>query len=80
VLFNSEPVTSVHAVNGCLVVGRFGVQQGVQASWAAAVVRGDVTPMALRYLNWNGKKVLKKLGGELWLRARRTLIARRRGA
>jgi peptidoglycan/xylan/chitin deacetylase (PgdA/CDA1 family) len=80
ILFNSEPVTSVHSVNECLVVGRFGVQQGVQASWAAAVVRGDVTSMALRYLHWNGKKVLKKLGGELWLRARRTLIARRRGA
>jgi peptidoglycan/xylan/chitin deacetylase (PgdA/CDA1 family) len=79
VLFNSEPVTRVRRVDGCLVVGRFGVQQGVPASWAAAVVRGERVPMALRYLQWNGKKVLKTLGGELWLHARRRLIAARTG-
>ncbi len=77
ILFNSEPVTAIHEVDGCLVVGRFGVQQGVPASWAAAVVRGDRAPLAVRYFQWNGKKVLKKLGGELWLRARRRVLAAR---
>lgn len=77
VLFNSEPVTRVREVDGCLVVGRFGVQQGVPASWAAAVVRGDRLPRAARFLHWNGKKVLKRLGGELWLRTRRRLLAAR---
>jgi peptidoglycan/xylan/chitin deacetylase (PgdA/CDA1 family) len=77
ILFNSEPVTRVHEVDGCLVVGRFGVQQGVSASWTAAIVRGERTPRMLRYLHWNGKKLLKKAGGELWLRARRQLIAAR---
>lgn len=77
VLFNSEPVTRVHEVDGCLVVGRFGVQQGVPASWAAAVVRNERMPRAMRYLHWNGKKLLKKAGGELWLEARRRVIAAR---
>lgn len=77
ILFNSEPVTRVHRVDGCLVVGRFGVQQGVSASWTAAVVRGERMPRALRYLHWSTKKVLKRLGGDVWLRARRRLIAAR---
>ena len=77
VLFNSEPVTKVREVDGCLVVGRFGVQRGVPASWAAAIVRGQRLPRATRYLHWNGKKVLKRLGGDLWLEARRRLLAAR---
>jgi peptidoglycan/xylan/chitin deacetylase (PgdA/CDA1 family) len=77
VLFNSEPVTRVHEVDGCLIVGRFGVQQGVPASWAAAVARGDRAPRVRRYLFWNGKKLLKRVGGDRWLRVRRRLIAAR---
>jgi peptidoglycan/xylan/chitin deacetylase (PgdA/CDA1 family) len=77
VLFNSEPVTRLHDVDGCLVVGRFGVQQGVPASWAAAVARGDRAPRLQRWVFWNGKKLLKRLGGERWLRVRRRLIAAR---
>lgn len=77
VLFNSEPVTRLHEVDGCLVVGRFGVQQGVPASWAAAVARGDRAPRLRRWLFWNGKKLLKRVGGDSWLRVRRRLIAAR---
>lgn len=77
VLFNSEPVTRVHEVDGCLVIGRFGVQQGVSAAWAAAVARGDRAPRLRRYLFWNGKKLLKRVGGDGWLRMRRRLIAAR---
>jgi peptidoglycan/xylan/chitin deacetylase (PgdA/CDA1 family) len=77
VLFTSEPVVRIHAVHDCLVVGRFGVQQGVPAEWAAAVARGEPMPRALRYLHWNGKKLLKRLGGDAWLRARRSILAAR---
>jgi peptidoglycan/xylan/chitin deacetylase (PgdA/CDA1 family) len=75
VLFNSEPVMRVHRVGDCLIVGRFGVQQGVPAAWAASVVRGEIAPRAMRYLHWNGKKLLKRIGGERWLAMRRHLIA-----
>jgi peptidoglycan/xylan/chitin deacetylase (PgdA/CDA1 family) len=77
VLFNSEPVMRVHEVQGCLIVGRFGVQQGVPSEWIAAVVRGERGPRARRYLHWNAKKLLKTLGGDEWLRLRRRLIAAR---
>jgi peptidoglycan/xylan/chitin deacetylase (PgdA/CDA1 family) len=77
-LFTSEPVTRVHVIDGCLILGRFGIQQGVPPSWTAAVVRGDRLRMAARYLEWNAKKAVKKVGGEAWLRARRWIIAARR--
>jgi peptidoglycan/xylan/chitin deacetylase (PgdA/CDA1 family) len=77
VLFTSEPVTRVYALDGCLIVGRFGVQQGVPPSWTAAVIRGARWPRASRYLAWNAKKVLKTVGGDSWLRARRWIVAAR---
>ncbi len=75
VLFTSEPVTSAYTVNGCVVLGRFGVQQGVPAEWVAAVVSGRMAPRVQRYLFWNGKKVLKTLGGNTWLSIRRKVLA-----
>jgi peptidoglycan/xylan/chitin deacetylase (PgdA/CDA1 family) len=77
VLFNSEPVRRVHRVDRCLIIGRFGIQQGVAPSWVGAVVRGELAPRAGRYLHWNAKKLLKRLGGDSWLRMRRYLIAAR---
>jgi peptidoglycan/xylan/chitin deacetylase (PgdA/CDA1 family) len=77
VLFTSEPVTLSHTVGECLVVGRFGVQQGVPREWVAAVVSGSVLPRWQRYIFWNGKKMLKRVGGESWLKLRRSILARR---
>ena len=77
VLFNSEPVTRVRRVDECLIVGRFVVQQGVSAAWVASVVRGAIAPRGRRYLFWNGKKLLKRIGGERWLEVRRWLLAAR---
>ena len=77
VLFTSEPVTSSHVVDGCTVLGRFGVQQGVSSQWVAAVVSGRALPRFRRYLFWNGKKLLKTVGGESWLRMRRKILERR---
>jgi hypothetical protein len=73
-LFTSEPVTSSHIVDGCTVIGRFGVQQGVSSNWVASVVAGHALPRLERYLFWNGKKILKTIGGESWLRMRRKLL------
>jgi len=76
VLFTSEPVTSSHVVEGCTVFGRFGIQQGVSTQWVASVVSGHALPRFQRYVFWNGKKLLKTVGGESWLRIRRKLLAR----
>jgi peptidoglycan/xylan/chitin deacetylase (PgdA/CDA1 family) len=76
-LFTSEPVTSQHKVQDCVVFGRFSVQQGVSADWVAALAAGRVAPRISRYAFWNAKKVIKTLGGEAWLRMRRTVLANR---
>jgi peptidoglycan/xylan/chitin deacetylase (PgdA/CDA1 family) len=76
-LFNSEPVTSVDTVDGCRVMGRFCVQQGVSREWVGSLVAGRAAPRIQRYLAWNGKKLLKAAGGTLWLAARKRILARR---
>ena len=73
-LFTSEPVTTLQVVEGCTIIGRFGVQQGVSSDWVASVIRGRIAPRFQRYLFWNAKKLLKSLGGEAWLRMRRRLL------
>lgn len=76
-LFTSEPVTSTWDVDGCLVVGRFSVQQGVPAEWVRAVVAGRARPRLQRYLFWNAKKAMKAVGGELWLGARKLILSQK---
>jgi peptidoglycan/xylan/chitin deacetylase (PgdA/CDA1 family) len=75
VLFSSEPVTRTTTVDGCMVVGRFSVQQGVSEQWVTAVVANRAWPRARRFLGWNSKKVLKTAGGPAWLAARRAILA-----
>ena len=79
VLFNSEPTTGTFTVEGCMVVGRFSVQRGVSAEWAATVASGAVWPRVESYLFWNTKKVLKQVGGEYWLEFRKKFLATRAG-
>jgi peptidoglycan/xylan/chitin deacetylase (PgdA/CDA1 family) len=75
-LFTSEPVTSVHEVNGCAIVGRYSVKSGDGAWKVAALARGDWKPRLYQYLYWNAKKVLKRAGGAYWLAGRRELLKR----
>jgi peptidoglycan/xylan/chitin deacetylase (PgdA/CDA1 family) len=76
-LFTSEPVTSSHLVEGCAVVGRFSVQRGASPQWVGSIVSGNVLPRFQQYIFWNGKKLLKAVGGETWLAMRRKILARR---
>jgi peptidoglycan/xylan/chitin deacetylase (PgdA/CDA1 family) len=77
VLFNSEPVTASNTVDGCEVLGRYGVQRGVPAEWAAAVAAGAFGPRWRAWAYWNAKKALKRVGGERWLAFRKSWLARR---
>jgi peptidoglycan/xylan/chitin deacetylase (PgdA/CDA1 family) len=75
-LFTSEPVTSVHEIDGCAIVGRYGVQSGDGALGVAALARGDWQPRLYQYLYWNAKKILKRVGGAYWLAGRKKLLQR----
>ena len=76
-LFNSEPVTRLQTVEGCLVVGRFSAKRGHLPEWSAAIVAGDRQLQFREYLFWNTKKVAKALLGGAWLRARSILLENR---
>ena len=76
-LFTSEPVTATRRVEDCAVLGRFSVQEGVSSEWVSSLVAGRAWPRYQRYLYWNGKKVLKRMGGTVWLRVRRNIIDKR---
>jgi peptidoglycan/xylan/chitin deacetylase (PgdA/CDA1 family) len=77
VLFNSEPVVKPEVINGCMVIGRFGVQQGVSPEWVRSVTAREWMPRLKRSVHWNLKKVVKSVGGEHWLRLRRWYFAQR---
>lgn len=76
-LFNSEPTSRVGWVDGCMVLGRYSVQRGVPAERAAAMAAGQLLPRARQAAFWGAKKVLKAAGGNLWLKARKALLAER---
>lgn len=77
VLFTSEPVTRTRKVDGCLLIGRFSVQQGVSAESVAALVADHAVPRARLFLAWNGKKLLKAVGGPAYLTVRKAIFSRR---
>ncbi len=75
-LFNSEPVTCSHTVEGCLVLGRFGAKRDSPSTWSAAVVAGEGGVRTREYMFWNTKKVAKMILGPVWLRVRVALLER----
>ena len=76
VLFNSEPTSHVERVNGCLVLGRYSIRQGVSAEAAARIASGDWPPRLRQYVFWNSKKIAKHLGGSYYI-ALRKLVSNR---
>jgi peptidoglycan/xylan/chitin deacetylase (PgdA/CDA1 family) len=78
-LFTSEPHRHTRWQGGCLVHGRFGVVRATSPGEVAALVAGRLVPRARAWVLWNGKKVLKRVGGRYWFAARRVLLQRRAG-
>jgi peptidoglycan/xylan/chitin deacetylase (PgdA/CDA1 family) len=74
VLFNSEPTTRIERVNGCSVVGRYSIQQGVSAETVARIASGDLSPRLRQYIFWNSKKLAKQLGGNYYISLRKSLL------
>jgi peptidoglycan/xylan/chitin deacetylase (PgdA/CDA1 family) len=74
ILFNSEPVTSVRRIDGCLILGRYSIMRQTSAATAAAIAGGRLSPRCRQYLHWNGKKLAKTLAGPLYARIRLSLL------
>ena len=75
-LFTSEPTARTHVVDGCLVIGRYAVLRGMSPLAVAAIASGSITPRLRQALLWNAKKTAKFIGGESYLKIRRSIIAR----
>jgi peptidoglycan/xylan/chitin deacetylase (PgdA/CDA1 family) len=74
VLFNSEPTAKIGRAGGCLVLGRYSIQQGISAETAARIASGKWPPRFRQYLYWNSKNVAKRLGGDHYVTLRKFLL------
>jgi len=74
VLFTSEPTTRCYFVDRCLVLGRYTIHQGTSPSRAAAIASGRLAPRLGQLLFWNAKKMTKAVGGEYYLKVRKSLL------
>ena len=77
VLFNSEPTTKVHLVNGCHVLGRFTLFQGMAPVVSGELVSKRSFARQKQWLYWNFKKSFKLFGRRLYLRVREHLLSNR---
>jgi hypothetical protein len=75
-LFTSEPTVAVHTVNGCRVLGRYVIMQGMGPEWAAGFATGKLAPRLRQALLWNAKRAAKAVGGGVYLRLREAILRR----
>ena len=76
-LFSSEPTSTVHDVDGCRVLGRYGILRTTPASEAAKLASGDFVACSRQLAVWNAKKVVKKVAAKPYAAARAYLMNRR---
>lgn len=76
-LFTSEPIARPLRARGCVVLGRFSIRRDTPAADAAALAAGGAYPRARQWIAWNGRKILKRLTGDLYTTTREALLARR---
>lgn len=63
-LFTSEPVMNCYDVDGCLVLGRYTVNNSTAPALSGDLCTGKMNPAKLKqYLLWNIKKAAKSAGG-----------------
>ena len=74
VLFNSEPTTAVHAILGCVVVGRYNIFRGMPPGVSGDLVSVHSEARSRQWLYWNCKKIAKRVAGRPYLAARQWLL------
>jgi peptidoglycan/xylan/chitin deacetylase (PgdA/CDA1 family) len=76
ILFTSEPRTRVNVVNGCSIMGRYTIKEGVRPESAAELAYGRLITQFQQFTYWNIKKLIKYVGGGRWIRMRKWILAR----
>jgi peptidoglycan/xylan/chitin deacetylase (PgdA/CDA1 family) len=76
-LFTSEPTTRIGEIDGCLLIGRYGVWRGMPAATTGRIAAGSVLPRWRQSAWWSVKKAAKSLPGDPYAKLRRVLLTRR---
>ncbi len=80
VLFNSEPTTTIQRVDGCMVLGRYGIQRQTSPGEAASLATGQGISRIRQGVLWNIKKCFKRIGGGHYLTVRKIMIDKMRAS
>jgi peptidoglycan/xylan/chitin deacetylase (PgdA/CDA1 family) len=76
ILFTSEPTPACARVGECLVLGRYFLQQNMGPEIAQSYAGGAPGPRRKQALVWKVKKAAKAVGGEIYVRARKSYLER----
>ena len=76
-LFTSEPVSRCWTVEGCLVLGRYTIRRWTSPTQAQALAAGHLFPRAAQWGTQKALRLLRRLGGPAYLRARAFVLNRR---
>jgi peptidoglycan/xylan/chitin deacetylase (PgdA/CDA1 family) len=76
VLFTSEPVLRARNVHGCTVIGRYVIRNSTRATTAAALATGRPGARGAQWLDWNSKKLAKKMLGSSYYSIRTRILDR----
>jgi peptidoglycan/xylan/chitin deacetylase (PgdA/CDA1 family) len=77
-LFTSEPESRVRRFGDTQVHGRYTLRHGDAAAYVARLVGRAGGARASQWLHWNAKKLVKRAGGEAYLRLRARILDRER--
>jgi peptidoglycan/xylan/chitin deacetylase (PgdA/CDA1 family) len=77
-VFDSEPWARRRINQDCLVYGRYNIQRNTPAHVAADLATGKAAPRFRQWAFWNTKKVVKRVGGKYWLKARKSILSWRK--
>jgi peptidoglycan/xylan/chitin deacetylase (PgdA/CDA1 family) len=73
-LFTSEPTVASSTMNAMTVLGRFSITRRTTDEHLRSLVVAHRRTLLGHRLSWEGKKLLKRVGGNAWIAVRRKLF------
>jgi peptidoglycan/xylan/chitin deacetylase (PgdA/CDA1 family) len=75
VLFTSEPTGRVQTEQGCLIIGRYYIQNQMPSDLSGKIAAGFIRPRWSQTATWQAKKIVKVLMGESYFTFRAWVLA-----
>jgi len=75
-LFTSQPARRIRRRDGMTIHGRFSVTRGTPTIVVARVLKGSQLPWVKQAVLWEAKKIVKSVGGNVWLSFRKRYFKR----